>query len=207
MFILYLILTLLILLTFCRKRISVHLFYYLLTYLCVNFIFETIAHYFAYHNMSNYEVYNYEMIWEVSFYLCLFQKGFTNNTYKKLIFIFITVFLLFAIINLIFFESRKDFNSNTYTVGCILLLTTGMMYLFHDIVKRDDVNPLFFPMFWISLGVLFCYLVNFPFLSNVNQLFNMTENMTDKLAIMNYTVNVLMYVLIGIGIICSKQRA
>jgi len=194
------------LLIFYKKKLTSYLFYYLLTYLSVNFIFECNAHYLAFNNMSNYEVYNYEMIFEVAFFHLLFRKAFTDNRFKILSSIFFFAFVSFSIINILFFQEITEFNSNTYTVGCILLLLTGVVFLFNDVVKRDEINPLYFPMFWISLGILFCYLVNFPFLSNVNQLFILDARIADNLSIINYTVNVLLYVLIGIGIICRKQR-
>lgn len=206
MFILYLISALIILLVYCKKKLANHLFYYLIAYLVTNLVFESIAHYLVLKGRSNYEVYNYEMIFEVSFFLLLFKRNFTNKKAKKLSGIFAVAFLIFSLINIFIFESKTVFNANTYTIGCILLLLTGMVYLFKDIVRREEINPLFFPMFWISLGILFCYLVNFPFLSNVNQLFILNKRMAENLAVINYTVNVLLYVLIGIGIICRKQQ-
>ena len=206
MFIICLIISVIIVLIFHKKKLAPYLFYYLMIYLCTNLVFECIAHYLAINKKGNYEVYNYEMIFEVSFFLLLFRRSFTNMRFKRLSAIFFFAFVIFAFINITFFELRMRFNANTYTIGCILLLITGITYLFNDIVKREETNPLFFPMFWISLGVLFCYLVNFPFLSNVNQLFILNRNMAENLSIMNYTVNVLMYVLIGIGIICRKQQ-
>ncbi|MEO6547104.1 MAG: hypothetical protein ABIN94_03870 [Ferruginibacter sp.] len=194
------------LLIFFKKNLTAYLFSYLLVYLSINFIFESIAHYQDYRHISTYEVYNYEMIFEVSFFLSLYRKSFSTLKYKKLAAIFLVFFLIFAVVNIFFFQPHNTFNSNTYTFGCILLLLTVIIYLFNDIVKTEDINPLFFPMFWISLGVLFCYLVNFPFLGNVNQLFEIDRQMAENLSIMNYTVNILLYVLIGIGIICKKQR-
>ncbi len=192
-------------LVFFKKKLAGYLFYYLLFFLSTNLVFESIAHYLAYKKMGNYEVYNGEMIFEVSFFLLLYKRSFSSIKFKIIATVFFIFFILFAAINIAFFQPFTSFHSNTYTAGCLLLLVTSIFFLFNDIVKAEDLNPLFFPMFWISLGILFCYLVNFPFLSNVNQLFIIDDALAKRLSVINYTVNVILYLLIGIGIICKRQ--
>lgn len=203
--ILSVILLAIVVLSLFKKNLDNIIFKYLLLYLCTNFVFEAIAFYLIEHGINNIHVYNVEMIFEVSFFLILFKKSAFSFTYKRAITIAVIAFIVFAIINIIFSQSIIIFNSNTYTLGSFFLIFACGIYLYNSILKNEDRNPLFSLMFWVSLGVLFCYLGNFPFLSNVNQLFIINENMALRLQVISISVNVLLYLLITVGILCNRK--
>ena len=143
------------------------------------------------------------MFFEVTFFLSLFRITAFNLLYKKIVIVSLLAFVFSIILNLAFFQSLYIFNSNVYTLGSFILLFVCGYYLFY-IIKNEEKNPLHFLMFWISLGVLFCYLGNLPFLTNVSQLFAIDEEMALRLRLISITVNILMYCLIATGVIYNQ---
>ncbi|MGN6435116.1 MAG: hypothetical protein ACTHMM_01235 [Agriterribacter sp.] len=195
----------LLVLIFSKKKLEKVLYKYLLFYLSANFIYESIAFYLSKQSKSNYEVYNLEMITEVTFFLFLYKKIALSKYAVAALNFAISLFVSFSIINLAFLQSIEMFNTNTYTLGSFLLVFACTNYLYTSILKDEVRNPIFSLTFWISLGVLFCYLGNFLFLSNVNHLFSIDEGMALRVQIISISVNTLLYLLIAVGILCSKQ--
>lgn len=188
-----------------KSNIEEEFFEYILAYLSGNFFFESLAFYFQEKPSGNIAIYNLEMIFEVSFFLLLYRKITVRKTQKKWISAAILLFITFAILNIQFFQHIHIFNSNTYTLGSFLLIFACSFFLYEFIKTHEDKNPLFSLMFWVSLGVLFCYLGNFPFLSNVNQLFSENEALALRLRVISISVNVLLYLLITVGILCNRK--
>jgi hypothetical protein len=186
-----------------RKNISHKIFSYLIIYLCTNLCFEILAFSLLQKNKDNIFIYNLEMFFEVSFFLFLYRKMGFSLLYQKTVSYILLLLWASIIINVRFFQPLSIFNSNIYTLGSFLLLFVCGFYLLY-IIKNDEKNPLHFVMFWISLGLLFCYLGNLPFLTNVNRLFAIDEQMALRLRLISITVNVLMYCLIAIGVICNR---
>jgi hypothetical protein len=192
-------------LLFFRNRLEQIAFRFLLFYLAINFTFEVIAFILTEKSISNIPVYNLQMIFEVTFFLFLYKTTASITIYKKIIATAIASFVAFALVNIIFFQSIGKFNTNTYTLGSFLLIFACGNYLYYSILKDQLKNPLLSLMFWVSLGVLFCYLGNLPFLSNVNELFVFDEGMALRLRLISICVNVLLYLLISIGILCNRK--
>lgn len=192
-------------LLFFKTRVEQITFKSLLIYLVINFTFEVIAFILTEKSISNIPVYNLQMIFEVTFFLFLYRVTASISIYKKIITIAIASFIAFALVNIVFFQSISMFNTNTYTLGSFLLIFVCGNYLYYSILKDQLKNPLLSLMFWVSLGVLFCYLGNLPFLSNVNELFAFDEDMALRLRLISICVNVLLYLLISIGILCNRK--
>lgn len=177
-----------------------------LLYLGVNFFVESIANILDYNGKSNLDLYNAGMIFEISFFLYIFRRNTANYLIKKAILISVFFFLLIASLDIILLQKKHSFLSNAYTVGCFLLMGASLYFLFLIVIKSKHTNPLKNFLFWFSIGVLFCYLGNLPYLSVINRLFA-TDNklLARNLAIISLVVNTLLYVLIIIGNICHKK--
>jgi hypothetical protein len=177
---------------------------YLLAYLCGNFTFELIVLVFIDKGFSTYGVYNLEMIFEVLFFLFFFYRNGAPELIKNSIPLLISIFVLFSIYNILLIQKWTDFNTNTYTLGSFFLFYVCGYYLIYSVLRNENKNPLRNLLFWISLGLLFCYLGNFPFLSNVNQLFTLNAVMATSLRTISLVVNLLLYLLIIVGVICNR---
>lgn len=203
--ILFVLLSAILALAFFRRNLLPVSFKYLLVYLTGNFIFELVVLFLTIKDLNNIGVYNLEMLFEVSFFMLFFRKISAKRYFRYSINVLLPLFLFCFIINILFFQPIGVFSSNTYTLGSLFLFYVCGFFLFISILQDESKNPLRSINFWISLGVLFCYLGNFPFLSNVNQLFSINESMALTLRTISISVNVLLYLLIIVGIVCSRQ--
>lgn len=101
----------------------------------------------------NYWLYNFSIPIEYFFYLFLFYLHFKG---KKAILIAkwgLILFPCFVMMNLLFIEGTKQFNSNFLKVGSFCMLIFSCMY-FLEFIKSDlSINPLLHSMFWITTGV------------------------------------------------------
>ena len=177
----------------------------LILYLIVTLFVESAANTLDYYKQSNLSVYNIGMIFEVNIFLNIFLKKSTDKI-KTLLHYTITIFNCFALVNIIFFQKYNKFQSNTYTLACLLLMFVTLSFLFKLIIKKTN-SPLRDFFFWFSIGVLFCYLGNFPYLSSLNSLIALNDNTEKALAIISITVNSLLYLLISIGVVCNRREA
>lgn len=185
-----------------RKKIERY-YFLLLIYLVVNLLVESFANVLDYNKKSNIALYNFGMIFEITVFLLIYYR---EMHWKIIIKSAILLFLIFAWINALFFQNLHSFYSNTYTVGSILLMSFSLYYLFGIVVKNETINPLFNFMFWFSIGVLFCYLGNLPYLSILNKLLSADNKVLIRnLALISLVVNTLLYILIIIGSLCHRK--
>ena len=188
-----------------RYRLKRVVYLVLLIYLIYNFLIELIANILDANNFSNLELYNFGMISEVLFFLTVYYISFESFFLKRVIIYTGFFFAGFSCINAFLFQSYHSFFSNTYTVGSVLLMAVSLYYLVAVVLRNEELSPVHTFMFWFSIGVLFCYLGNLPYLSVLNNLLS-TDNkaMARNLALISMTVNTLLYILIVIGAICNR---
>lgn len=183
-----------------RQKINKNIRSLLLLYLAVNFIIELTANMME----TNIALYNAGMVIEITIFLIIYYRSIPEIKIKKGIGYIIPAFLLFALINALFIQHYRILFSNTYIVGCVVLMFISLYYLFNIVILREQVNPLKSFLFWFSIGVLFCYLGNLPYLSILNTVINSkNEILKNNLAYISETVNTLLYLLIITGAICQ----
>ncbi len=189
-----------------RRRVEKKFWNLLFLYLLSNFLIEFSANFLKAQDESNLKVYNIGMIFEITIFLLLFHRAVKTSQQKKMVLYSIISFLFFSTINALFFQNFGRFFSNTYTFGSIILMGVSLFYLFAIVVKNENHNPVNNFMFWFSIGVLFCYLGNLPYLSMLNGLISSKNKVPENdLAIISITVNTLLYVLIITGLICHRK--
>lgn len=183
-----------------RKKVNHKIRTLLFIYLATNFLIELIANILT----TNIVLYNAGMIFEVTIFLAIFYKSIPLIRIKKVIVYMIILFEAYAIINALLFQSVVTFYSYTYFLGSFFLMLTTLYYLFFIVIKFETVNPLKDFLFWFSIGVLFCYLGNLPYLSVVNNVISIDDRSVNySLATISKVVNTLLYLLIIIGSLCQ----
>lgn len=179
-----------------RKKMNRNIRTLFFIYLPANFIIELIANILD----SNIVLYNAAMIFEITLFLLVYYRSMPETWVRKIIFYMIIFFLFFAIMDALLLQEYTTFFSYTYTVGCVLLMFASLYYLFIIVIKYENINPLKNFLFWFSIGVLFCYLGNLPYLSVLNKIISVKNN---NLSNISKVVNTLLYLLITIGSICQ----
>ena len=95
---------------------------------------------------------------EFIFYFSLIIKLNYKASLKRILRLLLLLFIIFFALNLILFQGINIYNSNTYTVGCILLIIACLMQQFEFAFSdAEDYNALFWPFLCIISGLLIFY--------------------------------------------------
>ncbi|MEP0263813.1 hypothetical protein [Dokdonia sp.] len=140
--------------------------------------------------------------WAVIFYL-LFESKFM----KRIVFWIGIVFVLFAIVNSIFWEGLETFNTNSRSVESILLSFFSIAY-YVKIFKEKRVYRLeCSASFWINAAVLIYFSSAFLLFGFSNLLLNLSSYKIREVWGIHGIFLIVHYVLITVGIwIASNQK-
>ncbi len=143
---------------------------------------------------------------EFVFYLLLFRHTLTSISQKKIIIFFIASTILASLGNMLFFQGLFKFNNYSYSYGCMLICICVIMYLL-QLLHHSNPQPLtHIPMFWISTGLLIFYACNFFYMGLLNYLISVSMEIAKELFMIISVLNIVMYSLFSVGIICSTTR-
>ncbi|MDJ1506578.1 hypothetical protein [Xanthocytophaga agilis] len=115
-------------------------------------------------------------------------------------------FALFAIINTVFFQSLKQFNSHTIFVECILLIVLAILYFYKELRDLENRHLERVPMFWINASVLTYFSGSLVLFYVANDL--ISESMKTKGVIWgtHALFNIVHYILYAIALLIRNQE-
>lgn len=126
----------------------------LIVYLFVSFVLAAVTDIMAEYRINNLVLYHFFTLFEQWFLTYYLIKIIVRGKVPGIYYYINTVFTIFWVINILFFESYDVFNTNTSVVTSLIVLLLCMYYLL-DLSKNDDI--LYFqrlPAFWIVNGFL-----------------------------------------------------
>jgi len=171
-------------------------------FLFVTLIFEVITTWMTIHRGNNLSVYNIYFIFSFLFYLNFFRETVHNQIVKRIIIVLIISFILLSVINIIYFQKIDQWNSISYSIGCLLIIVLSFYYFF-EIFQHPKATKLSSePTFWISSGLLFYYSCSFPFLSPINFLKSMPKVLLLNLESIFNILIALLHILFIIAFLC-----
>ena len=173
----------------------------------VNLIVEVLAYFlikFKYEGGSMW-VYNFSMPIEFITYGLLYKSLFKNKIYFSIINVSMIIIPLLTLVSFLINKKLSPFHSYVLTFGCIFILFLTLSF-FIELFKADYffTNPLKQFFFWVSTGLLLCYLGSFMYLSNFNFLFKKLPPLYSLLKDLNFILNCFLYLCIIISIECLK---
>ena len=125
---------------------------FLFLIICVEFTgryFKKILH------EPNTWLYNISIPFEYLFYGFIISSLCLTPSYKKVIIYGMALFTAFMLIDLLLIQGLSLPNTNTYKIGCSLMIFFSGLGLL-DLFKNDEHSSVLKnPLFWISSGVLF----------------------------------------------------
>lgn len=173
----------------------------------INFFAELLAFYLNNVETKNGSiwVFNFSLPIELMLYGLIYKKVYKQPVLKKIINAFILVIPLISCISFILNRSIFPFHTYVFTFGCIFILFLALTF-FVKLFIADYflINPLKQFLFWLSTGLLLCYLGGFMYLSNLNFLFKELNPVFVSLKILNFYLNSFLYFCIIIAIRCLK---
>jgi hypothetical protein len=193
---------------FLRKPIQIYLKLFPLYFFCL-MIVDKVIDYTTDHGIHNNIISNIWSIVEFSFYFFVLREIVVNMGVKKSIFYIIIVYVIFAFINLFYFQHNDLFNPINFTIGTIITVVLCIYYFFELFQKTEAQSLTRLPSFWIVSAILFNVVLIFPIfalisfmdqLSKANQKTSMIV-FNNIVAIFNI-ISVLTYILYSIGFLC-----
>lgn len=182
-------------------------------YLLLIFLGEMLGnHYYSLReSFMNKILYNYFLIpIQFLFFFVFFFFEFDKQLYKKItLFVIMSYIVTFILESFILKipEAYFPFNSLSYTIANVFLLTIVMTY-FIELAKSDKV--LHFTtnfVFWVSLGILIFYLGSLPYYGLFNFLYkNYYKTIMLPYWYVQISLSALTYICFSIGFIWSKPN-
>ncbi len=147
------------------------------------------------HNYSNALPFNLLMLLSTSFFIWFFTKAKYLQHVKRTLLYATYFFVIFALINLFFFQGLWIYNSNSETVGDIMLAVI-CCYFFYTLLSADEhVDLLSLDYFWLATGLLFYSLGSallYQFSGTLKDYYD--EYRIDIGTYINYALNLILYI-------------
>ena len=155
------------------------------------------------YKLKNHFVYNTYIIINFVFYLLFYKNLFRKKSNKKIVTIFLILYLLFTVSDFIFLDPPflTGLISINFTVGSIFLIITIILFLFEIINNELVLNLKKSLIFWISVGVLLFFIGVLP-------IFIASEFLGFKGIYKQilYFLNVILYGCFSLGFILSEKK-
>jgi len=191
-----------------RKRLIEYKINELLIIVLLNFVIELIVYFINKSDFKNGSswAYNFTLPIELFLYGILFKRIFQQPSVKIFISIASYIILIFFALHYLKRDSFFVFNESLYIYMCIFALTC-VLYFFVRLFIKDyfHINPLKQFYFWLSSGLLICYLGGFMLLTNAYTLFYSNKLLYNDLKILNLFLNIFLYLCVIVGIECLKK--
>ena len=157
---------------------------------------------------SNHWFYNIFTVIEFLTYTYIFSLAMKNAKMKSIMRWSIPIFLLIAVINIIFIQKFYKFHTISYRIGAVMIVVWCYLYFRQLLQSEEDIFLVGNPMFWISTGLLFFYLGFFVYMNAFDVIVYKKLNYNrDLWHGISYSLNTLLYCCFLIAILCPPRRA
>jgi hypothetical protein len=157
--------------------------------------------------MNNNFLYHVYSVFEIFFLGTLYARnlqGLLQPVYVNVCIVFLG---LFALVNTLFFQSLKEFNSNVTFVESLLLIILSMLYfykLLRDLEHRKLERE---PMFWINMSVLTYFSGALLLFHVANELLPLPEDERAAIWGTHALFNIVHYLLYGMALGVRPQKS
>lgn len=158
------------------------------------------------HQHENAIPFNVLMLLTDSFLIWFFAITKWFEKERKILFVSIAAFLMFWIVNILFFQGMWDYNFYSETFVDIILFIICSLFYYKLLQSDEHVNLFKLDYFWLATGVLFSSLGSallYQFSALFNEYYNNTK--IDLGTYINYGLNSILYVCIVISFICRRK--
>lgn len=175
-------------------------------YLLLTLLFESLGSYLSSIRKSNVILYNFFSTFEFCFYLLIISFIVNDLRWKKAIRISIPVYILIAVVNIVFIQKMKTFHTMSYAIGCLLVVFFCIYYFFELFRFPKSEKLLTNPAFWICSGLLFFYICGFPLFGLINSWSNISKLVLNNFGTIVTILNFFLYTLLAISFLCFRTR-
>ncbi|WP_428328065.1 hypothetical protein [Mucilaginibacter sp.] len=134
----------------------------------------------------------------------MYYNLFTSKLLKKYTIAAILIIVIFELINIIFFQSIKQFPSNTLDVVYCIYITYTLLYLKQMMLKPTEEKLYAQSAFLFTVSLVFFTCCMFIFYTLENYFYKNHISFA-PLLIVNYAANYIFYLTAGIAILIDKK--
>lgn len=142
---------------------------------------------------------------EFSILMTMFHNYIVNKKVRRLINITIMSFILLSILFALFIQPPVVNNTYISTLEAMLLISTALYFLRETLLLQQVQALHRYPMFWISVGILFHYVGNLLIEGMLNYLIAHSMDLARKVYHLSYFIKYILFVLLMIAALCVKN--
>jgi DNA integrity scanning protein DisA with diadenylate cyclase activity len=174
-------------------------------FLFINCIMDTITDISALNSINNIFFNNLVQMFVLSFQLYLLREIVRGRKAKKVFLYFLLTYLLLSMANFFLVQKTSVFNTMTFSLGSLLIVSASIYYFWELFQSRSFVNLVRQPSFWICSGLLFYYVCNFPLTSLLNFIHALPNVILQNLLIIFLFLNIFLYLSFTIAFLCRLK--
>ncbi len=186
---------------FLKKDDSPYLKYFS-PFLSLTLTIELLCLYLANHSIHTIPIINCFNIIEMCFYMWVLRNIIKNKKIKRIINFLIVGFPMLCCFNLLFWQGINNYNSITYSLGCLLIIFFSIYFFFELFKLQYAVRLIIDSGFWICTGLLFYHCVSFPVFVSANLMKNFSLKLGEIISFILMIMNVILYSLFCIAFLC-----
>lgn len=172
-------------------------------FLAFSLIIEYSSTFLANKGIHTIPLYNISGIIEFCFYLWVFYNVIKRKIVKQIIAFLFVGFPLISVLNILFLQGIGNFNSITYSLGCLMIILFSILYFFELFNVQASYRFSNDPAFWISTALLFFYSVTFPVYVSTNLMKHFSNRLGEFVFLIAGIMNIVMYSLFCVAFICQ----
>ena len=170
---------------------------YFIPFLLLTIVIETIGIVYINKERRNYLMYNIFTSLEFVFYAFLFYLNLRIKLLKLGILIFMPIFLLFSLLNMIFVQGFNiTFNTYTFLLGSFFIVVFCCFYYYESVMPENiDLQLSKQPFLWITSGLLIFYLGS-VIINSLFEYLSVNDLKVEGIKIysyINHSLNVILY--------------
>ena len=189
--------------TFIQPRAAFYL-RLLALYLLLDCIVETYTSYQALQHHNTILINSLSSTISFVLYIYVLRAIILGPKAKRVLLYCIFIFPLICIANIFLFQ-KYVFISITYSIGCLLIVTASIYYLWELFQNKTYVNLLREPAFWICSGLLFYCTCSFPVYALVNFISNVSLTFGRIIGLIMDLVYIFLYLSFTIAFLCRLR--
>lgn len=198
---------------FLKRPIPLYLKLFPLYFFCL-MIIDKVIDYTTDQGIHNNIILNIWSIVEFSFYFFVLKEVIVSKSVKKRISYLISIYAVFAFINLFFFQHNDLFNPINFMIGTVISVVLCIYYYFELFRKTEAQSLSWLPSFWVVSAILFNVVLIFPIFALISFMDQLSKaNRKTSMIIFNNIVaifniiSVLTYILYSIGFLCRIRTS
>ncbi len=137
----------------------------------------------------------------------LYRSVIVNGVVKKIIAFSIPLFVAVSIASSVFMQPLTTNNSNTIILASIIIVFLTLFFLRETLLLQQVTILHRFPMFWISVGILFYYTGSLIIEGMLNYMIAHSMELARRTFMIGYIFKYLLFILFIIGAFFNRKPA